>query len=102
MPENVYDFTLTFDSTFTVEGTYDGVKYFFQGTEKGFSRMDFIDSKNRNRFPDQKQLDQLLEIFKDTIANPVQESMEPMEGLLEEILGDGFKFDDNAEIMFGS
>ncbi len=86
------------------EGLFDDLEFEFKVDKGNVILCRWIDYLGRGLDPQEYHLDQ-IEALADRCRNSngdvAGERYDELGGILSDILKDGFKFDDNAEIMFG-
>ena len=89
------------DSTFTIEGVFDDIVFKFDIDSINIDCTAWNDIQNRGKHPSRDNLDEIRDLFNNFILDPDIELFQDLADIFDDILNDGFRFDNNAEVMFG-
>lgn len=89
------------DGTFTMEGVFDGIVFRFDFDSMDIDCFAWNDIHNRFKSPNSENLKDIKNLCNDFILDDDIELFQCLADIFDEILNDGFKFDNKAEIIIG-
>lgn len=86
---------------FVFEGDFDGIAFEFNFDGIVIHEILWVDLKGRGKSLSTQQLNEVRDVCNDRLLDLNIDLLSCVADIFNEMLNDGFKFDDKAEIMFG-